>query len=91
MEALRRDGRFRPAVYAHRDNAAALRGVAVGGGAPIPFWIAGGGGFALDRTPRDSGVEFALVWQGLPGPRTWGGVTLTVDENVATTRSPSAP
>ena len=87
VDALRRDGRFRPAIYAHRDNAAALRPLAEG----VPFWVAGGTGFGIDRTPSESGVAFASVWQGLPGPRTWGGVTLTVDENVATTRSPSAP
>jgi hypothetical protein len=88
VEALRTDGRFRPALYAHRENVTALRGVAPG---VVAFWIAGGSGFALDRTPRESGVEFATIWQGLPAPRTWGGVTLTVDENVATTPSPSAP
>ena len=89
---LRRDGRFRPAIYAHRDNAEALRGVAQGsGGAPVPFWVAGGQGFSLDRVPRESGIEFAAAWQGLPAPRTWAGVTLTVDENVSTTASPSAP
>ena len=87
VEALRRDGRYRPAIYAHRENAPALRALA----GAIPFWVAGGAGFALDRTPQQSGVEFASVWQGLPGPRSWGGITLTVDENVAATPSPSAP
>lgn len=87
-DAVRRDGRFRPALYAHRDNAAALRAAAPGLAA---FWITGGPGFALESTPAGSGVDFATVWQGLPAPRTWGGVTLTVDENVATTASPSAP
>ena len=84
---VRRDGRFRPAIYAHRDNAAALRPLAEG----VPFWVAGGTGFAIDRTPAESGVAYASVWQGLPGPRTWGGVTLTVDENVSASASPSAP
>ena len=88
VDALRRDGRYRPAMYAHRENAPALRAIVQG---DIPFWVAGGAGFALDRTPRESGVDFASVWEGLPAPRTWGGVTLTVDENVATTPSPSAP
>ncbi|HYW08172.1 MAG TPA: glycoside hydrolase domain-containing protein [Longimicrobium sp.] len=89
---MRRDGRYRPAVYAHRDNAAALRALVEGaGGAPVPFWVAGGLGFSVERTPRDGGVEFATVWQGLPGPRSWGGITLTVDENVASTASPSSP
>ena len=87
VDALRQDGRYRPAIYAHRDNAAALRTL-VGA---IPFWVAGGAGFALDRTPQQSGVEFASVWQGPPGPRTWAGVTLTVDENVSVTPSPSTP
>lgn len=90
---LRRDGRFRPAVYAHRDNAVALRGVVVQGtaGEAVPFWVAGGQGFSLERNPRESGIDFATVWQGLPAPRTWAGVTLTIDENVSATASPSAP
>ncbi|HEX8453820.1 MAG TPA: glycoside hydrolase domain-containing protein [Longimicrobium sp.] len=91
-EAMRRDGRFRPALYAHRENAAVLRPVVEGAaGAPVPFWVAGGPNFSLERTPRESGVDFATVWQGLPAPRTWAGVTLTIDENVSTTASPSAP
>jgi hypothetical protein len=89
IEAVRRDGRFRPAIYAHRENALALRGVVQG--APIPFWVAGGQNFSLDRSPRESGIDFAAVWQGLPAPRTWAGVTLTVDENVSASASPSAP
>jgi hypothetical protein len=92
MGEVRRDGRFRPAIYAHRDNAVALRGVVQGAaGGPVPFWVAGGQAFSLDRAPRESGIDFAAVWQGLPGPRTWAGVTLTVDENVSTSASPSAP
>jgi hypothetical protein len=55
-------------------------------------WVAGGAGFTLDRAPEAAGVPFADVWQGaLDVERTWGGVTLTVDENVARRPSPSAP
>ena len=97
-EAVFADGRYRPGTYAHRENAVALfrEALAVAQAnerteAP-PFWIAGGSGFALDRTPSDVGVPFATVWQGvLDAERTWGGRTLRIDENVAMRPSPSAP
>lgn len=95
---LLRDGRYLPGTYAHRDNAAALFALAQGvyreagrTEAP-PFWVAGGRGFSLDQPPWASGFPFARVWQGaLDVDRTWGGVTLRVDENVADRPSPSAP
>jgi hypothetical protein len=93
-----RDGRYRPGTYAHRVNADALFALAAevhreaGRSAAPPFWVAGGSGFALDRAPGDAGLPYAAVWQGaLDVERTWGGVTLTVDENVAGRPSPSAP
>lgn len=91
------DGRYRPAVYSHYSNAGALYAdvrllfAEVGAGEPR-FWIARSAGFSLDRPPADAGFTFATAWQGaLDVARTWGGITLTVDESVAATRSPSAP
>ncbi len=95
--AVLADGRFRPGVYVHHGNAAAVHAdvravYAEFGAAGVPVWVARSAGFALDRHPAESGFAFAAVWQGaLDVRRTWGGVTLTVDENVAAAPSPSAP
>jgi Domain of unknown function (DUF1906) len=85
------DGRFRPGIYTHRANADAIRSgvvgeyAAAGRGGDAAYWITGGTGFDLDRAPADVGLAYAAVWQGrLDVARTWNGVTLTVDENVAT-------
>ncbi|HEX7239252.1 MAG TPA: hypothetical protein VF263_03220, partial [Longimicrobiaceae bacterium] len=82
----------------HRENASALYTLAqaaylhAGRNAMPPFWVTGGTGFALDQPPTAVGLPFARVWQGaLDVDRTWGGVTLRIDENVASQRSPSAP
>jgi hypothetical protein len=90
------DGRYGVGTYAHRTNAAGLYTVAqrlVGEGGEsesIPFWIAGGSGFSLSSRPRDAGLPFTTIWQGvLDTSRTWGGRTLVVDENVAESPSPS--
>lgn len=97
-DELLRNGRYRPGTYAHRINADELFAVAEevyrehGRAAPPPFWIAGTGGFALDRPPAAVGLPYARVWQGaLDVRRSWGGVTLDVDENVAASPSPSTP
>jgi hypothetical protein len=80
------DGRYRPGIYAHVSNADAIH-ADVGA---LPFWIARTSGFALSRPPTDVGLAFATAWQGaLDVSRTWGGVTLRVDESVADRKSPS--
>ncbi|MDX1420280.1 MAG: DUF1906 domain-containing protein [Rubricoccaceae bacterium] len=98
MDGVLRDGRYRPGTYAHRRNADDLFALArdayraAGRTEAPPFWVAGGAGFALDQPPEAVGVPYAAAWQGaLDVPRTWGGVTITVDENVARRPSPSAP
>jgi len=97
-ETVLADGRFVPGVYAHVRNAEALHALirdvyrAAGRADAAPFWVAGGSGFALDARPTGVGLPFAEVWQGvLDVRRTWGEVTLQIDENVATRPSPSAP
>lgn len=95
--AVAADGRYRPGVYVHHANAGAVHAdvraaAAEVGGGDVPVWVARSTGFWLARRPADSGFAFARVWQGaLDVGRTWGGVTLTVDENVADRASPSAP
>jgi hypothetical protein len=92
------DGRFLPGTYAHRFNAPDLYAVAQAAYAAAgrrespPYWIAGGSGFALERHPTEVGLPFASIWQGvLDVYRTWNGVRLFIDENVADRRYPSAP
>jgi hypothetical protein len=89
-------GTVRPGLYVHGANAAALHAVAMaelarrGGAGMVPLWVASSGGFAHGARPADSGFPQAQVWQGLFDVReTWGGATLLIDANVATTASPS--
>lgn len=97
-EEVLRDGSYLPGTYAHQANAARLFASArevyarAGRTESPPFWIAGGSGFSLDQPPYAVGVVYARVWQGaLDVQRTWGGVRLLVDENVADRPSPSVP
>jgi len=92
------DGRFVPGTYAHQRNAVPLYALAepifreAGRTGTPPFWVAGGSRFSLDRPPWSIGLPFVTIWQGtLDVDRSWGGSTLKVDENVATSPSPSAP
>lgn len=92
------DGRYLPGTYAHQRNAVALFDIAeeayrqAGRMESPPFWVAGGSSFSLDRPPWSIGLPFVRIWQGaLDVDRSWSGTTLRVDENVATSPSPSAP
>ncbi|HVX38292.1 MAG TPA: glycoside hydrolase domain-containing protein [Gemmatimonadaceae bacterium] len=96
-KALLADGRYRPGIYAHTHNAAAIYDdvSAVYAQANInddpPFWIAGKGDFSPDSSlPTEVGHEFASVWQGmLDVVRTHNGVRLPIDISVASVASPS--
>lgn len=92
------DGRYRPGTYAHQANTPPLYEAArtayreAGRTEDPPFWIAGGREFRLDSPPWAVGLPYAKIWQGaLDVQRTWAGLTLLVDENVADRPSPSAP
>jgi hypothetical protein len=92
------DGRYLPGTYAHQRNAVVLIDIAkavfaqAGRTGSPPFWVAGGSSFSLDSPPWSIGLPFVRIWQGaLDVDRRWGGTTLRVDENVATSSSPSAP
>jgi hypothetical protein len=91
------DGRYRPGVYVHAHNAAAVHEdfvaeYAAAGleGAP-PVWVASGRGFTTQKRPTDVGHAFAGVWQGvLDVVQEHGGVRLPIDVNVASVPDPSA-
>jgi hypothetical protein len=93
-----RDGHYRAAVYASKQNAMALYTAAVdaahsAGATDTPtFWIASSAGFTQSASPTAVGFDFARLWQGaFDVVQTWSGVKLTVDVDVATTKSPSTP
>lgn len=92
------DGRYLPGTYAHQRNAVELLRLAeeaylaAGRTGTPPFWVAGGSDFSLDRPAWSIGLPFVRIWQGaLDVDRTWGGKTLRIDENVATSPTPSTP
>jgi hypothetical protein len=92
------DGRFTPGIYVHKANAEAIHsGVQraysdMNASGSAVFWLTTSTGFSIDRSPRDVGFEWASVWQGMYNvAQTWNGVTINIDVNVATTRSPSSP
>ncbi|MFL5537775.1 MAG: glycoside hydrolase domain-containing protein [Longimicrobiaceae bacterium] len=96
IDGMLADGRFTPGIYGHRLNADALHDAARavyaarGRAGEPPFWVTASSGFTLDQAPRGVGLGYANVWQGrLDVAETWDGVTLTIDANVADTRSPS--
>lgn len=98
LDGVLQDGRYLPGTYGHRFNAPDLYEIAraayarAGRSEAPPFWIAGGSGFSLHAHPTEVGLPYARVWQGvLDVTRTWNGVSLHVDENVADRAAPSAP
>lgn len=90
------DGRYRPGVYTHTKNAAAIYEDVgdvydqAGVDGDPPFWVAGSSGFSSGSAPTDVGHSFASAWQGvLDVVRTHNGVRLPIDISVASVASPS--
>jgi hypothetical protein len=90
------DGRYKPGMYVHTNNAKTIYDDVTdefdraGDWRDPPFWISGTGGFAEYRAPTDVGHEFATAWQGLLDVvREHNGVRLPVDISVASVASPS--
>jgi hypothetical protein len=95
-------GGFGPGVYCHEHNAVDVRaaicaGLPTGGSIATPgltprFWIAGGYPARFDickSVPGDSGIAFADLWQSPePVTRTFGGVSINLDEDCATLQDP---
>lgn len=89
---------FVAGIYAHKLNAETVSRIqreaftAAGVSATPPFWVANSVGFALGKSPSESGYAFTTVWQNpSDASETWGGVTFRVDQNVAAKRYPSRP
>jgi hypothetical protein len=91
------DGRYRPGIYVHTDNANTVYSdvkeafLAAGHTEAPAFWIAKSAGFDGRKLPSEMGHAFAAVWQGvLDVEQTWAGHKIPIDVNVAGSRSPSA-
>jgi hypothetical protein len=101
VASVLRDGRYRAGIYMSRSNATAIHDAAVAGYRDVgrldspSFWVAASTaslGFSLGSLPSDVGFDYVSVWQGaLNVVDEWNGVRLTIDRNVASTASPSAP
>ncbi|HEV8235466.1 MAG TPA: glycoside hydrolase domain-containing protein [Gemmatimonadaceae bacterium] len=98
IAGLLADGRFKPAIYCAKSNAAAVYAAATAAYAAAgrhdapPFWIASSTGFAITSAPTNVGLAYATVWQGLfDVSLSWGGMSATIDVDVASTPSPSSP
>jgi hypothetical protein len=90
------DGRFRPGIYVHTDNANLVHAdvkqayAEAGISDEPPFWIAKATGFDINKLPSEMGHTFAAVWQGvLDVEQTWAGHKIPIDINVSHSRSPS--
>ena len=98
--ALLDEGSVRPGIYCPARKAAAIQALAaeefaahgIVNGSPA-FWVVkvDPASIRLRRRPADSGVAFASIWQGRidVAGETHGGVSMDIDQNVATSRDPS--
>ncbi|HEX9310390.1 MAG TPA: glycoside hydrolase domain-containing protein [Gemmatimonadaceae bacterium] len=92
------DGRFRPGIYVHKANAAAIydgvrRAYAdMNAGGSALFWVTSSIGFSIDKSPGEVGFPWASVWQGIfDVTQTWNGAAINIDVDVAAMSSPSNP
>ena len=96
VRTMLQDGRYRPGIYVHTDNANTVyrdvkrEFVAAGHSEEPPFWIAKSEGFDGRKLPSEMGHAFAVVWQGvLDTEQEWAGHRIPIDVNVARMPSPS--
>jgi hypothetical protein len=90
------DGRYRPGIYVHSHNAAAVYSdvkalfVAAGRTEEPRFWVASGRDFDPSKSPQEVGHDFAGMWQGaIDVVRKVADVALPIDINVSDWPSPS--
>lgn len=91
-----KDGRYRPGIYVHSYNAAAVYDdvtsvfQAAGVDEEPRFWVASARDFSPDKAPQEVGHEFAGMWQGvIDVVRRIANVALPIDINVSSWPSPS--
>jgi hypothetical protein len=96
VNAVLVDGRYRPGIYVHTDNANVVYSdvkrayLAAGIRDEPPFWVAKSVGFDPNKLPKEMGHAFATVWQGvLDVEQTWAGHKIPIDVNVSGLRNPS--
>lgn len=96
VRAVLADGRYRPGIYVHTDNANTVYADvkqafgSLGRTDEPQFWVAKSAGFDVTKMPSEMGHAFAAVWQGvLDVEQTWAGHKIPIDVNVAGSRSPS--
>ena len=87
-----------PGIYCHKHNASDIRATMLAA-LPAPplirprFWIVGGDPSLFDLAtskPTDVGVPFADVWQSpVSVSRTFGGVTINIDEDLSAAPFPA--
>ncbi|HKN57817.1 MAG TPA: glycoside hydrolase domain-containing protein [Gemmatimonadaceae bacterium] len=92
------DGRFRPGIYVHKANAAAIydgvrRAYAdMNQTGSAIFWVTTSSGFSISKNPQDVGFPWASIWQGMYDvTQTWNGAAINIDVDVAAMASPSSP
>ncbi|HXB68498.1 MAG TPA: glycoside hydrolase domain-containing protein [Candidatus Acidoferrales bacterium] len=81
---------FLPGIYCHVKNANALKGAITDfPSEQVAFWVSGSGHLVAGTSrPANSGIAFARIWQGtFDETKTFGGVSIQIDENVADTRA----
>lgn len=91
--------KFFAGLYCHVRNADDLRPAAEAAtppDAPVPprYWLVGGPArrFRIGKAcAADCGKPFANIWQRIEVARKWGGVELTIDENIADWPDPAGP
>jgi hypothetical protein len=97
-------GGFGPGVYCHKHNAPDVRATVLTAlasstvaslGVKPRFWIVGGATADFDAPnslPSGSGIAFADMWQRPAAiDRSFGGVKINIDEDIATLRDPAKP
>ncbi len=96
VRAVLADGRYRPGIYVHTDNANVVYAdvkrayLSAGVRDEPPFWVAKSAGFDARKLPREMGHAFAAVWQGvLDVEQTWAGHKIPIDVNTSGLRNPS--
>jgi hypothetical protein len=96
VSAVLEDGHYLAGIYAGKSNVPTFYDAILpayhGRRIEPPFWVSSGANFSIDAPPANVGFSFARVWQGrFNVSESYNGVRLTIDVDVASTRSPGTP